>query len=944
MNPPGGTASGPAAPEAVGLPAAGPAAVPAAPIPAPPPGGPAAGAPPAALGGVLVFEVDGMTCGSCAARVERTLNKQAGVAAAGVNFATGRATVQLDEAAPAAEGSLVAAIDRIGYHLNPVATQPTGGGPERDAESASWRRRLAVAWPLALATLVLSMAWPHATWARYGTAALAAPAVFWAGWPFLASAAKRARVRTANMDTLIALGTLAAFVYSTVELVAASHVRTPGGFGDHLHYDEATLIIAFLLLGRYLEARAKGRASGALRALMALGAKEATLVGTTGQELRVPVDAVEVGDLLRVRPGEKVPVDGVVVAGESAINESMLTGESVPVDKLPGDRVTGATINERGMLTIRATAVGAGTTLAGIVRQVEAAQASKAPIQRLADRIAGIFVPTVLALAALTVAGWWLVTGPVSSGVLAAVAVLIVACPCALGLATPMAIMVGTGRGARSGVLIKGGEVLERSRVVDTIVMDKTGTLTSGNTVVTEVIAAEGVAGSELRRLVAAVEAGSEHPIGQALAALAREEGALPPPEPGSVTGFRAVPGQGVEAAVEGRTVVVGRASLLGERGLAIPGPLAVEQQRLEALGRTVVLAGWDGEARGVFAIADTVKPGAAGAVAALKAIGMEVVMVTGDNEATALAVARDVGVDRVLAQVLPSGKVAEIARLQGEGRVVAMVGDGVNDAPALVQADLGIAIGTGTDVAIEAADITLLSPDLRGVAVALQLARRTYATILQNLGWAFGYNLAALPLAATGLLNPVVAGAAMGFSSVSVVLNSLRLASFGGSGFDRGTRMRSPAAARAKLRRTVVAAWLTPMVLLGALVGGIALLHRAPAPSATFPVTMSDFAYRPDRFSVHTGETVRFVFRNQAAITHEAFIGDAAAQAAHERAMARGGGMAGMGGMAAPEVVVAPHGTGTLDYTFTKAGQLLIGCHERGHYAAGMRAVITVR
>ncbi len=916
---------------------------------------------PPASGRILVFDVEGMTCGSCAARVERTLRRQPGVAAAGVNFATGRATVELAthppappdpagallaEAAanaaallgPATEGSLIEAVERVGYHLHPVVDKPAGGEDRRQqGETEAWLRRLIVAWPLALGTLALSTFWPHLTWSRWATAAIAAPVEFWAGWPFLRSAATRARARAANMDTLIAIGTLAAFAYSTVQLLAGEHLQSPGGFGDHLNYDMAALIIAFLLLGRYLEARAKGRASGAIRGLVELGAREASLLLPSGAEQRVPVEAVRVGELVRVRPGQKIPVDGVVVDGASAVDESMLTGESVPVDKEPGDTVAGATVNQLGVLTVRATAVGADSALAGIVRLVETAQASKARIQRLADRAAGSFVPVVLGVAGLTVLGWWLVDGNTGSGVLAAVAVLIVACPCALGLATPVAMMVGTGRGARSGVLIKGAEVLERSRVVDTVVLDKTGTLTSGNLEVTDVIAAPGQDPGQLRRLTAAAEAGSEHPVGRALADLANEDGA---PAAADIEGFQSTPGLGVRALIEGREVVVGRPALLTSMGITIPEPLNEARARLEEQGRTVVLAGWGGAARGAIAVADAVKPGAAHAVSALKAIGIEVVMVTGDNATTAAAVAARVGVDRVLAEVLPLGKVAEIERLQAEGRTVAMVGDGVNDAPALVQADLGIAIGTGTDVAIEASDITLLSPDLRGVAVSLQLARRTYATILQNLGWAFGYNLAAIPLAATGLLSPVIAGAAMGFSSVSVVLNSLRLARFGGSGFDRGTRMKPPAAARAKLRRTVVVAWLAPMLLLGAVVGGLALLHRSPAPGATIDVTMTNFAYAPNAITVHQGETVRFVFHNDGTVTHEALIGNAAAQASHERLMRQGGDMAGMG---MPVVDVAPGHTGSLTYTFSEPGQTLIGCHEPGHYALGMRAVVTV-
>jgi cation-transporting ATPase V len=898
-------------------------------------------------GRVLVFDVAGMTCASCAARVERTLQRQPGVAGAGVNFATGRATVELDPSGPAPERDLIGAVGRVGYRLNPLSEGVPHGRPEHAAEQAAWLRRLLVAWPLAAAALILSMGWPHATWARYATAVLTTPVVFWAGWPFIRSAVVRARARTANMDTLIALGTVSAFVFSTFELLTqrGGQGHGAGAFGGHLHYDTAALIVAFLLLGRFIEARVKGSASEALRALLELGAKEACLVeprgapqgagSTKGGERMVPVESVRVGDVLRVRPGEKIPVDGVVVGGVSAVDESMLTGESVPVDKAPGDHVVGATVNQQGVLTVEAGAVGADTALAGIVRLVEQAQASKAPIQRLADRIAAVFVPIVLALAGITFLGWWAFGADAGKGILAAVAVLIVACPCALGLATPMAIMVGTGRGANLGVLIKGGEVLERSRVVDTIVMDKTGTLTTGRLVLTDVVPAPGVTGADLLALVGAAEAGSEHPVGQALAAAGIWDVGTGAP----VEHFEAIPGLGVVAEVGGVRVAVGRPVLLEREGLDVPVELAAEAARLEAGGRTVVFAGWDGAARGLLGVADTLKPAAPGAVASLRAMGIDVLMVTGDNVATARAIAGQVGIDRVLAGVLPSGKAAEIARLQDEGRVVAMVGDGVNDAPALVQADLGIAIGTGTDVAIEASDITLLSPDLNGVPTALQLSRRTYATILQNLGWAFGYNLAAIPLAAFGLLNPVVAGAAMGFSSVSVVANSLRLSRFlkAHSGPGRRPQMRSPARARAKLRRGVAVAWVTPMVLLGGTVLASAALHRPPAVSRTIDVAMTDDAYGPSAMAVATGQTVRFVFRNDGTVVHEALIGDATLQTQHD-AMAN---MSHHDGL--PVINVAPGATGELVYTFTRPGTVLIGCHQPGHYALGMRAVITV-
>jgi copper-transporting P-type ATPase V len=715
----------------------------------------------------IEFTVSGMTCGSCAARVERTLVKQEGVERAAVNLATERAVVAFDPALLAVD-DLVAAVGKAGYGLAPVTTAgSTEAAVDTEAEfQALWLRRVLVAFPLGVAVMVLSMVWMHEPWARWAAFALATPVQFWAGWPFLQQAAVRARSGAANMDTLIAIGTLSAYFFSAAQ-VAFGHRHT-----EH-YFDSAALIIAFLLLGRYFEARAKGRASLAIRALLELGAKEATLV-VDGEERTVPIDTVVVGDLLRVRPGEKIPVDAVVVDGASAVDESMLTGESVPVDKAPGDAVVGATLNAHGVLTVRATAVGADTALAHIVRLVEEAQGTKAPVQHLADRIAGVFVPVVLGIAALTLAGWWLAGEP-GQGLVAAVAVLIIACPCALGLATPTAIMVGTGRGAAMGILIKGGEVLERSKHIDTVVFDKTGTLTMGRMAVTDVVPAPGVDAAELLHRAAVVEAGSEHPVGRAVVERARAEGLAVTP----VADFAAVAGHGVTGSVDGVTVVVGRRALLADAWLVISDEVAAAAERLEADGKTAVLAGWDGAARGVIAVADTVRPNAATVVAELRAMGIGCVMITGDNRPTAEAIAAEVGIDRVIAEVLPQDKVAEVRRLQSEGRVVAMVGDGINDAPALVQADLGIAIGSGTDVAIESSDITLLSADLDGVPTAIRLSRRTFRTILQNLGWAFGYNVAAIPLAIAGALNPVIAGVAMAFSSVSVVTNSLRLASF---------------------------------------------------------------------------------------------------------------------------------------------------------------------
>ena len=709
------------------------------------------------------FAVAGMTCGSCAARVEKALSRQPGVASAGVNLASEKATVAFDPAVVTAD-DLVAAVGHIGYSLTPVGTDEAAVD---DTGQRMWLRRVVVAWPLGVTVLVLSLGFMHEPWARWSALALAVPVQFWAGWPFLHQAAVRARGGQANMDTLIAIGTLTAFTFSTYQVVfGPSHA-------DH-YFDTAALIIAFLLLGRYFEAKAKVRASRAIRTLLDLGAKEARVV-VDGVEQMMPVDEVRVGDLVRVRPGEKLPVDGDVVDGESAVDESMLTGESVPVDKHPGDRVAGATINVEGVLTVRATAVGADTALAQIVRLVEEAQGTKAPVQRLADRISGIFVPVVMLVAVATLIGWWLIGGDATKGLVSAVAVLIIACPCALGLATPTAIMVGTGQGAAMGVFIKGGEVLERSKRIDTVVFDKTGTLTKGQMTLTDAVALDGGDVRDLVGRAGAVEQGSEHPVGRAVVDGASAYGAVP----GRATGFSSVAGHGVRATVDGVVVHVGRRKLMADTGLVANDTLTVAAERLEAEGKTAIFVGWDGQVRGVLAVADTHKDDAAATIVELRAMGIEVVMITGDNRRTAEAIAAQVGIGRVLAEVLPEDKVNEVRRLQGEGRVVAMVGDGVNDAPALVQADLGIAIGTGTDVAIESSDITLLSGDIDGVATAIQLSRRTFRTILQNLGWAFGYNIVLIPVAMSGLLNPIFAGAAMGLSSVSVVSNSLRLYRF---------------------------------------------------------------------------------------------------------------------------------------------------------------------
>ena len=721
-------------------------------------------APPTAERIEAELAIEGMTCASCASRVQRALQRADGVADAHVNLASHHATVSYDPQAVTIE-QLEAAVAAAGYRALPAGDESQGTDDAQALEVRRWRGRVLIAWPLGLCLMVLTYGWGEEPWARWLSLACAAPVQFWAGWPILRTAAERARARSANMDTLIAIGTLTAFAFSSVRLLT----------GGDLYFETAALIVAFILLGRYFEARAKSRASSAIKALLELGAKEARLL-VDGEARMVPVEDVTVGALVLVRPGEKVPVDGEVVDGVSAVDEAMLTGESVPVDKAPGDRVAGATLNTTGALTVRATAVGRDTALAQIVRLVEQAQASQSPVERLVDRVSGVFVPVVLGLAAVTFAAWWLLAGDPTGGVISAVAVLIIACPCALGLATPTAIMVGTGRGASMGVLIKGGEILERTRRIDTVVFDKTGTLTRGQMAVVDEHATPGEAADVLVARAAAAESSSEHPLGQAIVARARDRGLAS----ASTRGFASITGRGVQADVGGVTVIVGRLTLMRELGLETPGEVEAWMERAEADGHTAVLVGWDGRVRGALAIADTLKDDAAAVVADLQRLGIQVAMITGDNARTAAAVATQAGIDRVLAELLPADKVAEVRELQAQGRVVAMVGDGINDAPALAQADLGVAIGTGTDVAIEASDITLISGDLNGVVTALGLSRRTLRVIRQNLGWAFGYNAAAIPLAAVGLLNPIIAGAAMAFSSVSVVSNSLRLRRFG--------------------------------------------------------------------------------------------------------------------------------------------------------------------
>ena len=735
---------------------------------------------PGTPGRTVVLEVSGMTCASCAARIEKKLNRVPGVAAT-VNYATEKATVV---ASPdVGVDRLVAVVEAAGYGAQLPAPAPSADG--RSPEEGDLRRRLivsaALAVPVALLSMVPALQFDYWQWVAL---AFATPVVVWGAWPFHRAAWVNLRHGSTTMDTLVSLGITAAYAWSVYALLwggagdpsmrMSFHLMpgTGGSQGAELYFEVAAVVAVFLLAGRYAEARAKRASGAAVRALLTLGAKDVAVV-RDGVETRVPVEALVVGDLFLARPGETVATDGIVVEGSSAVDESLLTGESMPVEVGPGSPVTGATVNAGGRLVVRATRVGADTRLAQIARLVEQAQSGKAPIQRLADRVSAVFVPVVLVIALLTLVGWLIATGDTEQAFTAAVSVLVIACPCALGLATPTALLVGTGRGAQLGIVIRGPEVLEDTRRVDTIVLDKTGTVTTGRMAATDTLAAAGEDPVEVLALAAAVEHASAHPVAQAIAAAG--------PQPlAAVEGFASTTGLGVTGVVDGHAVAVGRPEWLAEAWASdLPADLAALAAARRGEGATVVAVAWDGRARGLVCVADTVKATSADAVVALRDLGLEPVLLTGDHAGVAHAVAAEVGIQHVIAEVLPEDKVRVVADLQAEGRVVAMVGDGVNDAAALAAADLGLAMGTGSDAAIEASDLTLVRGDLRSAADAIRLSRRTLGTIKGNLFWAFAYNVAAIPLAVAGLLNPMIAGAAMAFSSVFVVTNSLRLRRF---------------------------------------------------------------------------------------------------------------------------------------------------------------------
>jgi Cu+-exporting ATPase len=898
----------------------------------------------------LALPIEGMTCASCVRRVEKALARVPGVAEAAVNLATEKATVRLDPAAPADLAALTAAVEKAGYKVGAVAAPavdaPTAPAVEpvdehqraREREVAELKTRWQVSLAVGLAMMALMYVPLGIEQAVLAPVLLIAATVvqFWAGRVFYQAAWAAGKHGSTNMNTLVAVGTSVAYGYSAfVTLWPGLAARW--GFQPHLYYETAVIIVALILMGRWMEARAKGQTSAAIKALMGLQAKTARVI-RDGVEQDVPIESVRVGDLVRVRPGEKVPVDGIITEGRSALDESMLTGESLPVEKAPGDTVIGATLNKTGSFVFRATKVGRDTALAQIVRMVEEAQGSKAPIQALADRIAEVFVPAILGLAALTFVGW-LLFGPeprLTFALQTAIAVLIIACPCALGLATPTAIMVGTGKAAELGILVKGGEALESARRIDAIVLDKTGTLTRGKPAVTGVHLADGLGEPELLRLAAAAEVGSEHPLGEAIVNRARELGLdLPKPD-----AFESITGQGVQARVEGREVVLGNRALMERFGVRLDD-LRAPAEVAARTGATPMFVAVGGQPAGVISVADTLKPESAEAVAQLKALGLEVWMLTGDNRATAEAIAREVGIDHVMAEVLPERKADKVRELQAQGRVVAMVGDGINDAPALAQADLGIAIGTGTDVAMAASDITLVGGDLRNIVTAIALSRKTVGVIKQGLFWAFAYNVVLIPVAMGALypffgvlLNPVLAAAAMAMSSVSVVTNALRLRRFRRPASPEeilhpplGERVGEYAylggIAVVALAVGAAALWLVPMTPEHAMAAAPAAHEEATETIAqNVPVVMGEFGFTPGRVVVKVGQPVRVTVLNTGKIPH-----DWAPQ-----------------GIPGVEHVHAPPGqAASAVFTPTKVGTFRVICTEPGHEPAGMVGELVV-
>lgn len=846
----------------------------------------------------FTFAISGMTCAACASKIERKLSRVPGVLSASVNLSTEKATV---EAVGVRAEDLIRVITDLGYGAKLAAD---AADADRERRQKEMRRQIALlafsaalTLPLFVANMILMPMRIHHPvlmnrWFQFALATIIQVVV---GWRFYRGAWLNLRHGSANMDVLVAMGTTAAYLYS----VALSFF-----LGGENYYEASATILTLILLGKTFEAIAKGRTSEAIRKLLSLQARTARVV-RDGVERDVPVEDVVVGDVIIVRPGEKIPVDGVVLSGESAVDESMLTGEPIPVDKKPGDTVTGATINKNGAITMRATRVGKDTALAQIVRMVEEAQGSKAPIQKLADQISGIFVPVVVGIAAVTLLAWGLLARDWNAGLHAAISVLVIACPCALGLATPTAVMVGTGKGAEVGILFKGGEHLERAHKVDVVVLDKTGTITWGRPELTDVVPLGPMAEDELLALVAAAESRSEHPLGQAIVSGAKERDiALP-----EVESFRAIPGAGLEARVAGREVLVGTRRLMAGRGIDT-APAEERMAALEAAGKTAMLAAVDGALAGIIAVADTVKPTSQEAIADLHALGLEVVMITGDNRRTAEAIARQVGVDRVLAEVLPGDKAQAVEQLKEGGRkVVAMVGDGINDAPALATADLGIAIGTGTDVAIETGSVTLMNGDLRGIAQALRLSRQTMRTIKENLFWAFIYNVIGIPMAAFGLLNPMIAGGAMAFSSVSVVSNSLLLKRYDPrrKGGIRGDALVKAAAA----------------VVLGFAIW-LAFFYTQPFNTVRYDLTIRGLEL-PVELTVKAGQQVRVSLTNENPdVIHNFIIHDVPHRflkmvrydpALH---MHRG--------HAAVEIYVAPGRTAVVEFTPTVPGRYAIG------------------